>query len=185
MPRPYTKELIKEIHLNLAEIKLLLGDVYMRQEETPGEKPTRQVSLSTWHSVQDVINAWAKSQFGGMRPPNQEAFGRQSIITLDSQYASITQEDADMILQETNVDDIVWQENKTDCDNIAAYMASRVSVIYGLNSVAIVDAIDEGHSYCAFLLRDINGTPYFRAFEPQTDQWRDDVRPKLGWFHLR
>ena len=135
-----------------------------------------------WISVQELIDVWLASPFGKMRPPS-ENWGRQSLMSLDMEYAVLSTEQAQRILDETKVDDVVWQSEKTDCDNIARYMAARVSILYGVNAVAVVDAIDEGHSYCAFLLHN-GGDPYLRAFEPQTDQWRDDVAPTLGWIHF-
>lgn len=136
-----------------------------------------------WVPVNDLIQVWLKSSFGKMKPPSKN-WGTQSLMSLDREYAALTQDQAQRILDETRVDDVVWQAEKTDCDNIARYMASRVAILYGLNSVAVVDAIDEGHSYCAFLLHDEAGKVYLRGFEPQTDQWRDDVEPKQGWIHF-
>ncbi|MDE2901771.1 MAG: hypothetical protein OXP73_01950 [Chloroflexota bacterium] len=135
-----------------------------------------------WISVQELIGVWQASPFGQMRPPSDN-WGRQSLMSLDSEYAVLMPDQAQRILDETKVDDVVWKSEKTDCDNIARYMAARVSILYGVNAVAVVDAIDEGHSYCAFLLHD-GGEPYLRAFEPQTDQWRDNVQPKQGWIHF-
>ena len=143
----------------------------------------RSIGDVQWVPVNDLIQVWLKSPFGKMKPPPGN-WGTQSLMSLDREYAALTLGQAQQILDETRVDDVAWQAEKTDCDNIARYMASRVAVMYGLNSVAVVDAIDEGHSYCAFLLHDSEGNTYLRGFEPQTDQWRDDVEPKLGWIHF-
>ena len=155
-------------------------------EKTANRNPVRRDfdEEVLWISVNELIEVWLRSPFGKMVPPPGN-WGTQSLMSSDTEYAAVTLCQAEQILKETTIDDITWQENKTDCDNISMYMAARVAVLYGLNCVAIVDAIDEGHSYCAFLLRDENDDVYLRGFEPQTDQWRDDVEPKLGWIHFR
>ena len=159
-------------------------DVKESAKQTPAKRTPVNSELGDikWIPVSELIDVWLASPFGKMRPPS-ENWGSQSLMSLDREYAVLTLEQAKRILAETVVDDIVWQSEKTDCDNIARYMAARVSILYGVNAVAVVDAIDEGHSYCAFLLHD-DGEPYLRAFEPQTDQWRDDVEPKEGWIHF-
>ena len=154
-------------------------------EPVPKESPPRSNDVSDelgeveWIPVSDLIKVWSASPFGRMLPPSA-VWGTQSIITLDREYAVLTPDQANQIIDETSVDDIVWQSEKTDCDNISRYFASRVSVLYGVNSVGVIDSIDEGHSYCAFLMRDEDGIK-LRGFEPQTDQWRDDVEPTRGW----
>lgn len=134
-----------------------------------------------WIPVSQLFTVWASSPFSELQPPQN--FGVQSIITLDSEYAVLTESQAQEIIDKTKVEDIVWQSEKTDCDNIARYFSSLVSVMFGINSVGVVDALDEGHSYCVFLLQDGDNI-YLRGFEPQTDKWRDDVRPQKGWIHF-
>ena len=154
----------------------------IRERAARQELQRKPIGDVRWISVQELIGVWQKSPFGGMRPPSKN-WGVQSLMSLDSEYAVLTMAQADQIIRETEVEDIVWSKEKTDCDNISRYFAARVAVVYGLNCVAVVDAIDEGHSYNAFLLHDGDQVS-LRGFEPQTDQWRDDVEPRQGWIHF-
>ena len=153
--------------------------------KNPGPKPELDNKLGEikWITVQDLIKVWQNSPYAKMKPPSS-VFGTQSIITLDSEYAALTEAQATLIITDTDVDQITWSSEKTDCDNISRYMAASVSIEYGVNAVGVVDGIDQGHSHNVFILTD-GDRIYFRAFEPQTDQWRsDDDVPKVGWVHF-
>ena len=193
MGRGQRRQVLEDIDRKIDEILGILNTPAEEPEQEEAPVPQnmhksnrdgvpKDIGEVLWIGVHDLVKVWMKSQFGQMRPPSKN-FGVQSFLSLDSKYAALTEAQANKILQDTKVDDVVWQENKVDCDNISRYMASRVSVLYRLNSIGVVDAIDEAHSYCVFILHD-NGRVYLRAFEPQTDQWRDNVSPKQGWIHF-
>ena len=184
--------IISRINEMEAKLDLILGELGIAGAEAQTapvarklnrEQIVEMVGAVETFSASELISIWQASPFKGMAPPDGEAFGKQSLIMHDEEYAAVTLEQAQRILDVTPVDEVVWKKDKTDCDNIANYMASLVAVKYGLNSIGVVSDLDEGHSYCAFLLHGENGV-YLRGFEPQTDQWRDDVAPKSGWIRF-
>ena len=192
MPNDNIAAILREVRAGQNQTQEMVRRVLaaLDVEEKPRTKPRKRNPIAQelgdvlWVPVDEVFRVFAESPFAGMRPPG-ENFGVQAIKSLDSQYAALTPVQASKIIDETKVNDVVWQAERTDCDNISIYFAGVVSVKYGVNSVAIVDAIDEGHSYNAFLLRDEADNLSLRGFEPQTDQWRDDVMPQSGWIEFR
>lgn len=86
----------------------------------------------------------------------------------DSEYKVVTRDMLDRIIRETKVDEIQYEAEEYDCEDIARKFVTRCSDL-GINSVGRVFSWSGGHSFCIAIIHD--GDDLEIVFiEPQTDE---------------
>ena len=95
---------------------------------------------------------------------------------LDRNYFAVSLEAWREIVEATEVDEVRYVAESTDCDDFAKAFSGIVSLKFGVNACATVVDISGRHAYNVLISVDSAGRVTAHAFEPQTDEIDVDSR---------
>ena len=103
------------------------------------------------------------------------------IMRLDRSFWTCTLEDWKEIIEQTEVDEVRYVAERTDCDDFAVALKGLVALKYGINAIGMVVDITGKHAYNIIVVSNADGTFSAHALEPQTDQIdTDSTRVQFG-----
>jgi len=120
----------------------------------------------------------------------QDQLGKKVYALFDQKYYFVPWGDWQNLIEVDWVDTKTYLKDRRDCDNFSFAFASRMSILYGLNTAGVVRAerYDRetgekvGHLFNAIVTRE-GGQFKLYWYEPQTDQWslhQKGRKPKIG-----